>query len=243
MVNLSERQQQILLAIIQEYVDTAEAVGSENLVDKYEFDFSPATTRNEMVELSKKGFLEKDHVSAGRIPTPLAFRYYVKNLMEERQMPVVNEVAIKQRLWNNRHEMQSVLQQASKALAEELENLSFIVTDKGYMYSAGAAHILRHPEFYDIDLTRTVLYLMDQDDLIRSMLSQMAHDLEFGILLGEELGMDSLKNCGMVVGRIDLPQGERGYIAVLGPYRLNYSRTIPTLRYMQQLVNQLSHSW
>ena len=87
---ISKRQQDILQAIIKEYIETAEPVGSEFVVSKYNFDFSPATTRNEMVELTNKGFLAKDHISAGRIPTPLAFRYYVKNLMDEKQIPVVN---------------------------------------------------------------------------------------------------------------------------------------------------------
>src|SRR3990167_4268126 len=109
---ISKRQQDILQVIIQEYIETAEAVGSEYIVSKYSFDFSPATTRNEMVDLTERGFLAKDHVSAGRIPTPLAFRYYVKNLMNEKPLPVVNEVAIKQRLWDHRHDTERMLRQA-----------------------------------------------------------------------------------------------------------------------------------
>lgn len=241
--HITTRQQQILKAIIDEYVDTAQPVGSENLVEKYQFDFSPATTRNEMAELTRLGYLQKDHSSAGRTPTPHAFRYYVKNMMQEKEIPVVNEVAIKQRLWQHRHDQEQLLRQASLSLAEELQNLTVITTDNGQVYASGAAHILRHPEFYDIDLTRAVLHLLDQYDLINYMLSQLSPEAEYGLLLGEETGIPSMAQCGMVTTRIDLPRGRMGYISVLGPYRLDYSSVIPTMRYLQRLVNEMSRSW
>lgn len=243
MEQLSERQKQILSAIINDHIETAEAVGSETLIEDHDFDFSPATARNEMAELTRKGYLQKDHTSAGRAPTTLAFRYYIKNLMQEKELPVVNEVAIKQRLWAHRHDLDQLLHQASLALAEELQNLTLIITNEGKIYTAGAAHILRHPEFYDIDLTRTILYLLDQHEVVSTMLNQLTPEAEFGILLGEEIGMPSLRTCGMVVGRIDLPSSQTGYISVFGPYRLDYSMVIPTLKYLQQLVNELCQAW
>ncbi|PIZ46952.1 hypothetical protein CO180_01840 [candidate division WWE3 bacterium CG_4_9_14_3_um_filter_41_6] len=240
---ISKRQQDILQAIIKEYIETAEPVGSEFVVSKYNFDFSPATTRNEMVELTNKGFLAKDHISAGRIPTPLAFRYYVKNLMDEKQIPVVNEVAIKQRLWEYRHDMNHMLKQATYAVADELHNLTFLITDDGDVYVAGAAHILRHPEFYDIDLTRTVLHLLDRYDMLHAMADQLAGDSELGLLLGEETGLPNMNGCGIVISRLHLPQGQGGFLSVFGPYRLDYQSVIPTIRYMQGLINELSRSW
>ena len=240
---LSSRQQDILHAIIQDFVESAEPVGSESLVEKYEFDFSPATTRNEMVELTKKGFLQKDHVSAGRIPTTMAFRFYVKNLMDEKQLPVINEVAIKQRLWDHRHNLDQLLRNATYAVADELHNLTIVITDDGSVYSAGSAHILRHPEFYDIDVTRTVLHLIDRHDMLNAMATQLAQDTEFGLLLGDETGMPSMSTCGLVVGRLHLPQGHGGFLTVLGPNRLDYPNVIPTLRYMQNLINEFSRNW
>lgn len=240
---LSKRQQDILQAIIQEYVDTAEPVGSEYMVSKYGFEFSPATTRNEMVELTTQGYLAKDHVSAGRIPTPLAFRYYVKNLMNEKQLPVVNEVAIKQRLWEHRHNMDHMLKQAAYAVADELHNLTFLITDDGTVYTAGAAHILRHPEFYDIDLTRTVLHLIDRYDMLHAMVNQLAEESELGLILGDETGLPNMSGCGLVITRLHLPHGQGGFLSVFGPYRLDYRSVIPTIRYMQGLINELSRGW
>jgi heat-inducible transcriptional repressor len=240
---LTERQQNILASIIQEYIETSEPIGSEDLVNKHEFVFSPATMRNEMAELTRKGFLQKDHVSAGRVPTPQGFRYYLKNMLQEKDLPVVNEVAIKQRLWDQKHDIGHLLREASQALAEELQNLTIIITDDGRVYSAGTAHILRHPEFYDIDLTRTVLHLIDQHDIIRAILGQLSPDAEFGVMLGDEIGLQSLNQCGIVATRINLPNNHHGFVTVIGPYRLDYPSVIPTVRYIQHTINDMLRSW
>lgn len=244
MSELSKRQQRILEALISEYIDSAEPAGSEYLVEKHRFDFSPATLRNEMATLNKLGYIEKEHASAGRIPTPQAFRYFIKNLMQPREMPVVNEVALKQRLWGQRHDQGQLLREAVHSLAQETQNLSLILTDEGKTYTCGAAHILRHPEFYDIDLTQTVLHMLDEFELMQAMFSQLQpSEEEFGIMLGPETGMQGLEHCGVVASQLNLPRGRIGYLGVFGPYRLDYPHVVPVVRYVTKLVNELSQSW
>ena len=123
MEGLSERQRQILQAIIKEYVATAEPVGSETLEKKYNFGVSPATIRNEMVALTKAGFLEKPHTSAGRAPTHSAFRFYIKELMHEEKMSVTEEVAAKEKVWDWRHDFSRLLQEAARGLAHTYRRL------------------------------------------------------------------------------------------------------------------------
>jgi heat-inducible transcriptional repressor len=84
---LSPRQHQILLTIIQEFINSAEPVGSATLVNRYGFRLSPATLRNEMAKLEDLGFLFQPHTSSGRIPTDRAYRYYVNFLMQKRMDP------------------------------------------------------------------------------------------------------------------------------------------------------------
>src|SRR5260221_13522235 len=91
--DLSPRQIQILKAIIEEYIATAEPVGSETLDKKHNLGVSPATIRNEMVRLTDMKLLAQPHTSAGRSPTPTAMRYYVEQLMKPRDMSVTEEVA------------------------------------------------------------------------------------------------------------------------------------------------------
>lgn len=243
MAELSERQVRLLRAIVQEYVKSAEPVGSEAIVEKYDLGVSPATVRNEMVTLSEEGYLEKPHTSAGRIPTHLGFRYFVKNLMEEKEIPVVSEVAIRQRLWPQRHDASALLQSAVQALAEETKNLSVATTDEGSVYSAGTSYILRHPEFYDIDLTRTVLELIDEYEALTTIFAKIPEEQEFAVLLGSEFGWESLSPCGLVLCRVNLPRGRRGHLGILGPARLDYSENIPMVRFLSRLVNELCRSW
>lgn len=80
-MELSERKQQILKAIIAEYIRTAEPVGSKALAALPELAFSSATIRNEMSELEEMGYLEKPHTSAGRVPSHKGYRFYVDHLM------------------------------------------------------------------------------------------------------------------------------------------------------------------
>ena len=83
---LTARQTQILKVIVDEYIATAAAVGSEALDKKYNLGVSPATIRNEMVSLTKSGYLKQLHTSAGRVPTPVAMKFYIDQLMEEKQI-------------------------------------------------------------------------------------------------------------------------------------------------------------
>ncbi len=78
---LTERQQQLLKAIVEEFIKTAEPVGSKTLVERYGLDYSSATIRNEMNYLEQQGLLEKTHTSSGRIPSTEGYRYYVENML------------------------------------------------------------------------------------------------------------------------------------------------------------------
>src|SRR5579862_1627719 len=84
MADLDPRKETILRAIIIEYVGSAEPVGSEALLQKYELGVRSATVRNEMAEMSDLGYLEQPHTSAGRIPSDMGYRYYVDRLITDR---------------------------------------------------------------------------------------------------------------------------------------------------------------
>lgn len=83
---MDERKRQILNAIIQDYIFSAEPVGSRTLVKRHSISLSPATIRNEMADLEEMGYLEQPHTSAGRIPSHLGYRFYVNSLMQEFQL-------------------------------------------------------------------------------------------------------------------------------------------------------------
>ena len=98
---LSERQNKLLKMIVEEYIKTANPVGSQGLCDKLKC--SSATIRNEMAYLEEKGYLEKTHTSSGRVPSEDGYRYYVDNLMEPKKM-TGEDVLRLQRIFNNKQD-------------------------------------------------------------------------------------------------------------------------------------------
>src|SRR3989338_1439800 len=136
MSDMSIRQTQLLKAVVEEYIKTAKPVGSENLVEKYNLQISPATVRNEMAKLIEMGYLKQPHTSAGRTPTSPGLRTYLNKLMEEVAIPVLQEVAIKQRLWQERFEFEKMLRKAALALAEMTGYLSVVSTTDGHVFSS-----------------------------------------------------------------------------------------------------------
>ncbi|KKS41785.1 MAG: Heat-inducible transcription repressor hrcA [Candidatus Gottesmanbacteria bacterium GW2011_GWA2_42_16] len=124
MVELTDRQIKLLKAVIEEYIETAEPVGSQTLDKKYNLGVSPATIRNEMVALTKNGFLKQPHTSAGRVPTPMALKFYIQNLMQQKEMSVTDEVSVKQKIWDYRQKTDKLLREATKALADKTQKFT-----------------------------------------------------------------------------------------------------------------------
>lgn len=236
-MNLTDRQIHILKAIIEEYIETAQAVGSETLEKKYNLSVSPATIRNEMVALTRSGYLNQPHTSAGRVPTPMALKFYVTRLLKPDHMPVSEEVSVKEKVWDVRHEKQKFLSQATRTLAEKSGALALISTDEGEFYHAGVSHILDFPEFYDIDLTKTVLTLLDRMEFWQGVSRRPVGQDPFYLLIGEEFGNDSTP-CGFLYARFRSATSG-GVIGVVGPYRLQYGRLIPMVTYFGELLSTL----
>ena len=161
MTDLTQRQIKIFKCVTDEFIDTAQPVGSETLERKYNLGISSATIRNEMAALTQLGFLKKGHLSSGRSPTSMGLKYYVRNLMTPKSMSVSDEVGVKEKVWNYRNEFDRLLKEATKELAKKTRSLAISTTDQGSIFSSGSSNILEEPEFYNIDVTKTVLSLLD----------------------------------------------------------------------------------
>src|SRR6266446_7613925 len=136
MYNLTQRQIDILRCIVEEYIESAEAVGSETIEKKHNLSASPATIRNEMVKLTEYGYLKKLHSSAGRVPTAMGLKFYVRELMKEKELSTVEEVALKEKVWDYRDRMQRFLKEATKSLANKTNALAIATTNEGDIYTS-----------------------------------------------------------------------------------------------------------
>ena len=114
---LEERKQRILRAVVRDYVETAEPVGSEALAERYDFGVKSATLRNEMAEMAEQGYLQQPHTSAGRIPSDKGYRYYVDWLITPRTPSVSRRQQMRTELDRARREVESILHQTCRMLS------------------------------------------------------------------------------------------------------------------------------
>ncbi|NLY87183.1 MAG: heat-inducible transcription repressor HrcA [Clostridiales bacterium] len=127
-MELSERQLQILQAIIYDYVENAEPVGSRSIAKRYDFGVSPATIRNEMSDLEEMGYLTHPHTSAGRVPSDKAYRLYVDDLMKKKSLSNKDKRFISDRLAANCTAFDETIKHAAKLLSEITQLTSFAMT-------------------------------------------------------------------------------------------------------------------
>ena len=239
MVDLTGRQIQILRAIVEKYMETAEPVGSETIDKKFNFGVSPATIRNEMVYLQDQGYLRKPHTSAGRIPTSQAIKFYVRELMREKDLSVADEVSVKERIWSNRAQMNDLFNEAAHVMADRARCIGMVTdSEDGRMYSSGYAHILAFPEFANIDVTRTVLTLIEENRAMQEIFQYARGEEPVHLVLGEDLGNQYLEHVSFVF--TDFQVGTNRYnLGVVGPARLDYAYVIPMMKYFRGLIIEL----
>lgn len=127
---LNERKKKILQIIIEDYISSAEPVGSRNIARKYDLGLSPATIRNEMSDLELLGYLEQPHTSAGRIPSAQAYRFYVDALIEPGTL-TDNDMALIDGWYNERRRnIDDIFQSTAKILSRMTQNVSMVLTNQ-----------------------------------------------------------------------------------------------------------------
>ncbi len=243
MHDLTQRQIEILKSLIEEYIETAEPVGSETLEKKHSLSASPATIRNEMVRLTDYGYLKKTHISSGRVPTPAAMKFYVKQLMKEKDLSVAEEVSMKEKVWDVRDKEREFLKEITRELASKTGAVAIAANNSGDYFISGFANLLRMPEFFDIDVTSTLLSAIDEFTYIREICARFAEDSEIQVLVGEDLGPHLAGPYGFVFRKYMTPGKTSGEIGVIGPTRLNYTYVVPAVRYFGDLIEEVARGW
>lgn len=115
---LDKRKKEILQAVIDEYINTAEPVSSGTLVKKYGLDYSSATVRNELAELEHIGYLDKPHTSAGRVPSEKGYRFYVDELLNDEDISLEEIKYIQSKLSTKVNEIEDLTKIATTTLSE-----------------------------------------------------------------------------------------------------------------------------
>lgn len=332
---LNERKRKVLWAVVQDYADTAEPVGSRTIARKYNLGVSSATIRNEMQDLEDEGYLEQPHTSAGRIPSIKGYRFYVDWLMQP--APVSNEEKsmIDSMLLDHVTKVDEIFRNMARAVASLTHNLSvatsagakkkfnyirflpldgtrailLVVSDQGdvsnavvdiprgssfdemqlladrmnhflhnrdidsmdentilsfqkdiekdlspyvhvfkaleraltppkEVYSGGASQLIEQPEFKSVEKVQDILNLLEQRDMLESMLLSSS-DHPIAVHIGTENSVKSLSDLSIIRAQFSSNGRIIGSVAVLGPTRMQYSKVIGMMRFMQQRLDAL----
>jgi heat-inducible transcriptional repressor len=126
MQELTDRQKKLLLLIVRDYIDTAQPVGSQRLVEQYNLDMSSATIRNEMAALTEMGFLRQPHTSAGRVPSEDGYRYFVTQLMHQVELPEATQHTISHQFYQARPEIEQWMTLAASVLSQQSQAISLV---------------------------------------------------------------------------------------------------------------------
>ena len=130
-MNMDERKMRILRAIIDDYILTGVPVGSRTISRKYETNLSSATIRNEMSDLEELGFLDQPHVSAGRIPSAKAYRFYVDSLLRAGEIPDDSEDSVRKHFSGRIHQMEDVIDHAAQVISNLTHYTAVVLPPKG----------------------------------------------------------------------------------------------------------------
>lgn len=335
---LDNRKITILKAIIKTYLETGEPVGSRTISKYSELKLSSATIRNEMSDLEEMGYIIQPHTSAGRIPSDKGYRFYVDQIMQEKD----NEVTeFKDMMVQKVDKLELVLKKMAQVLAantnyaamisgpsyhktklkfiqlsrveahkllvvvvvegnivkntmidiaeelgeQELLNLNILLNsslngltieeinldiisrlkeDAGIhsqvvelvlnevaeaikvggedlqIYTSGATNIFRYPELSEGDKASKLIGTLEHKEMLQEFISEVntenSGDAGIQVYIGDEMPVQSMKDCSVVTANYDLGGGLRGTVGIIGPKRMDYEKVLGTLR---NLMSQL----
>ncbi len=337
MTNISDRQKTILMLVVRDYIETGQPVGSIRLLESYHLGMSSATIRNEMSALTDMGYLRQPHTSAGRVPSEDGYRYFVRHMMHQAELPQAIQNTISHQFYQSRPEVEEWMTLAASVLAHQSQAVSLVTAPhseksrfkhvemistqgrqvlmvlvmmggevsqqllslaepvtqdrlstaavrinqnfqnktideitslpgsndaleaditnlimqdmrrtservSGALYYDGLSNVLTEPEFTDTDDARRALKLFDEGSTLQDLLSRTVLHSGMGsvqVLVGGEGTWEELRQCSLVLARYGMPGHATGMLGVLGPMRMSYGKTIPTVRYVASLLSDL----
>lgn len=174
---LTDRQRMILNAIVDDYIRSAEPVGSRSISKRGDVAFSPATIRNEMADLEELGFLEQPHTSAGRVPSTKGYRYYVDHLVQRKQLNEEDLNMVRSLVTDKVNQMEQVIQHTASILS----NLTNYTS------------ILLGPEQFNASLKHFGLVPLNATSAVAIIVTNTGHVENRTITIPPDVNMDDMQ--------------------------------------------------
>lgn len=228
---ITDRQAKILAAIVAEYSREGKPVGSADVGDRYRLNVSTATIRNEMAALEATGFIEQPHTSAGRVPTDLGYRYFVRELMKRCELSAREQHALHQQLEDLSSQHQELGKKLAKLLAASSDQAAFALLPDNSS-AMGLSNLLQLPQADQHGVAEVARFFEDIDEHGSKMLAQFLDGDKPEALIGTELSSYAL-----IVSRVKLKDGGTGLIGIVGPKSMRYDRNTSLIEYVTKFLS------
>jgi len=233
-----ERRDRVLKAIVKHFIDTAEPVGSQTIIVRYNFHVSPATIRNDMASLEQDGYIYQPHTSSGRVPTTRGYREYVEKIADHEKARTEAVKALKSLAENYKtQKAKEYVYDAVRLLSQATACASFAtVPDNPRTFYLGLSNVLKQPEFTQNPLRASqVLEVFEHSDNFINTLKSLNIGDTVKAYIGEENIIEQIQSCGLIVTKYEI-NGFEGYIGILGPERMNYPFALAMLEQVKALL-------
>lgn len=238
-----DRKNQVLNAIIEHFIKTAEPVGSKTIILTYKFNVSPATVRNDMVSLEEEGMIMQPHTSAGRVPTDKGYRFYVDELADYERAKILAHKTLYELRRKARADLaRERVHEAVQLLSQATPNLAFAtIPGNSRTFFMGFSKMLRQPEFMQSPLKASqvmeVMEVMEDQDNFLKGLQNLSLEGPPSIFIGEENILPSTESCSLIVSCYHY-DGYEGAIGILGPKRMPYAYNSAVLTEVRDLLEK-----
>lgn len=246
-MNITPRQTQILVAIIEQYAEVASPVGSVTLAKL--FNVSSATIRSEMAKLEDLGLITQPHTSAGRIPTDKGYRFYVNRLTaqsegeDEQILLNANNSkdslrgfrAISSRVSAQNDRADHAIRSAVDSLVELTGNLG-LATIGDQLYINGIYNLFSQPEFESGEAVQSVAQLLDN---LEPWLREVTPNEPLNVYIGSENPIGKSSGASLIISKFESPFSENSYIGVLGPTRQNYGKVVQLVQKTGEFLEEI----
>lgn len=234
---MDTRKENLLLSIIEEYIKTAEPIGSKIIAQSGRFDVSPATIRNEMVDLEREGYIYQPYTSAGRIPTDEGYSYYVRHFVGPEEKLILREKENLERAISEHPDRP--LKSLAKGMAEISGQAVIIGFSQYDTFYTGLSNLFSQPEFENMEYLCHISSVIDHlDEALSKVYETIENDIRIFIGKGNPFGL----MCSTFLTRYMTKDSSTGVIGFLGPTRMDYKKNYGLLAYGQEAIqNILTH--
>ena len=226
---MDTRKEQLLKLVVQNYISTAEPIGSKFLVSEGGLDWSEATVRNELRALEEEGFLTHPHTSAGRVPTEKGYRYFVDALDKENIKLSRKDQTALDKMWQEEEDSEVSLKNLAKGLAELSEEAVLLAFSPNKVYYTGLSNLFNKPEFTEMSLVADISSMFDHcEECLGEFFDRI--DTEPKCFIGQE------HNFGRLLSVVSFRFGENSLLALMGLQRMDYKRNWGLMNKIKALI-------